>query len=125
MTSPVTARANSNPKQGRKSLDANLTNTELYKSPAQESSGSIINGSEEFDSPLLDYDIEDANFDWDNSAGLLIGSLPEANEEEYDLHGKRKNTEDEEVNVHKRREGDDKLAKKPGRKPMTGEPTTV
>lgn len=112
--------------QGRKSLDANLNNTDLYKSPMQESPSSVMLGSEEFESPLIDYDFDDGIYDWDNSAGLMIGSLPgAANEEENDLHEKRKSIEDDNENTHKRREGEDKTAKKPGRKPMTGEPTTV
>lgn len=119
-------RGSSNSNQGRRSLDANLNITDLYKSPLQESPSSAMLGSEEFESPLIDYDFDDGIYDWDNSAGLMIGSLPGTeNEEENDLHEKRKSIEDDDENSHKRREGGDKTAKKPGRKPMTGEPTTV
>lgn len=125
-TKPDVVRDNNNSNQSRKSLDANLITTDLYKSPMQESPSSAMLGSEEFESPLLDYDFDDGTYDWDNSAGLMIGSLPGApNEEENDLHEKRKSIEDDGENAHKRREGEDKTAKKPGRKPMTGEPTTV
>jgi AP-1-like factor len=44
-----------------------------------------------------------------------------------ELHDKRKNTEDDddEENTPKRRESEEKLSKKPGRKPLTSEPTSV
>lgn len=121
--------ANSNRNQGQ-GRDATRTNTELYKSPLQESPGVGGVGIEGFDeSPLLDFDPDDGSFDfWNNSAEKMFGSLPgAANDEEGDLHDKRKNPEDEEDEEggHKRREGEDKSAKKPGRKPLTGEPTTV
>lgn len=116
----------SNPNQGRKSLDTILNTIDLYGSPMLQSPSSAMLGSEEFESPLIDYDFDDGTYDWDNSAGLMIGSLPgAANEEENDLHEKRKSIEDDDETTHKRREGEDKTAKKPGRKPMTGEPTTV
>jgi AP-1-like transcription factor len=46
---------------------------------------------------------------------------------EYDLHDKRKNSEDgaEAENTPKRRESEEKTTKKPGRKPLTSEPTSV
>ena len=98
----------------------------MFTSPVQETPGSGQLGN--FDeSPFLDYD--DGNYDWDNSGDLLFGDLPGA--ESYgdgEHHDKRKaslDDEDEEEEPSKRREGDDKTAKKPGRKPMTGEPTTV
>lgn len=125
-TKPDVIRGNSNSNQGRKSLDTILNTIDLYGSPMLESPSSAMLGSEEFESPLIDYDFDDVNYDWDNSAGLMIGSLPgAANEEENDLHDKRKSIEDDDEITHKRREGEDKTAKKPGRKPMTGEPTTV
>lgn len=129
-TTPAMGRANSHPNQGRQSLDATRTNAELYNSPLQESPSYGTIGSDGLDeSPLLDFDPDDANFDyWNNNAEKLFGSLPGApNDEEGDLHDKRKNPEDEEDedSGHKRREGEDKSAKKPGRKPLTGEPTTV
>lgn len=130
LTRPATARADGTPKQGRRSLEAAMTGTDLFKSPMQESPKSGAIGSESFeDSPFLDYELEDGSFDWDNTGDLMIGSLPGAtHEEEGDLHDKRKSPEDEEDEEepgHKRREGEDKTAKKPGRKPLTGEPTTV
>lgn len=128
-TKPSVGHANSNPNQGRQSLDTTRPNTELYKSPLQESPGFGGVGSDEFDeSPLLDFELDEGNYDWENSAEKLFGSLPGApNDEEGDLHDKRKSPEDDEdeENGHKRREGEDKSAKRPGRKPLTGEPTTV
>ena len=128
-TKPSVSHANSDPIQQRKSLDATRTNPELYKSPLQESPSFGGVGSDGFDeSPLLDFEVDDENYDWDNSGEKLFGSLPGAqNDEEGDLHDKRKSPEDEEdeESGHKRREGEDKSAKRPGRKPLTGEPTTV
>lgn len=103
------------------------SNSRSYTNPKQLDTG--------FDeSPFLDYEnLDDGNFDWDNSGDQLFGDLP-GNEynEEGELHDKRKasaDEEDEEEGSSKRREGDDKSAKKsgqkPGRKPLTGEPTTV
>ena len=98
----------------------------MFTSPVQETPGSGQLGNLD-ESPFLDYD--DGNFDWDNSGDLLFGDLPGT--ESYgdgEHHDKRKaslDDEDEEEEPSKRREGDDKTAKKPGRKPMTGEPTTV
>lgn len=102
----------------------------MHNSPLQESPSYGAIGSDGFDeSPLLDFDPDDATFEyWNNSTEKLFGSLPGApNDEEGDLHDKRKSPEDDEDedSGHKRREGEDKSAKKPGRKPLTGEPTTV
>lgn len=122
---PDVVQGNSYSGPRRKSLETILNTIDLYESPMLESPSSAMLGSEEFESPLIDYDFDDGNYDWENSAGLMIGSLPgAANEEENDLHEKRKSIEDDE-NTHKRREGEEKTAKKAGRKPMTGEPTTV
>lgn len=77
-------------------------------------------------SPFLDYDIDDGNFDWEANGDQLFGDLPGGEEDEH--HEKRKaslDDEDEEEGSSKRREGDEKSAKKPGRKPLTAEPTTV
>ena len=125
-TKPHVASGCSSSNQGQKSLDANLNRTDLYKSPMQESPSSAMLGSEEIESPLLDYDFDDGIYDWDNSAGLMIDRHPgAANEEEHDLHEKRKSIEDDDENTHKRRAGEDKTARTPSGKPMTGEWTTV
>ena len=84
------------------------------------------------ESPFLDYELDDGNFDWDNSGDQLIGQMPGfPNEENGETHEKRKSPDDdeeeddEEDGGGKRREGGDKTMKKPGRKPLTSEPTTV
>jgi AP-1-like factor len=92
------------------------------------------------DSPFLDYADNDANFDFENfndADGQMIGNLPDdENDDEEDdddndnhdgLHDKRKSPDDKEDNENggKRREGEVKEPKKPGRKPLTSEPTNV
>lgn len=127
-TKPSVDRVSSSPNQGRQSLDAARTNIELHRSPLQESPGlGGISSDGFYESPLLDFELDDGSYDWENSAEKLFGNLPGAsNDEEGDLHDKRKSPEEEEdeESGHKRREGEDKSAKKPGRKPLTGEPTT-
>lgn len=75
------------------------------------------------DSPYLDFDIDgdgDESYDFDGN-GQMIGDIP------GDLHEKRKSFDgnDDDEGGGKRREGEDKSGKKPGRKPLTSEPTTV
>lgn len=119
------------PQQLSTGVMANSTN--MYTSPIQQAPGS--GQLDSFDeSPFLDYEnLEDGNFDWENSGDQLFGDIPgtELNDE-GEHHDKRKasvDEEDEMENSRKRREGDDKTPKKtgqkPGRKPLTGEPTTV
>jgi AP-1-like transcription factor len=87
-------------------------------------SGHLGFGSDE--SPFLDFD-PDVDFDFQGT-DELIGDLPD-----LDDHGpgdKRKSIDESSEdlsNGKKRRESDDKdkSAKKPGRKPLTSEPTTV
>ena len=121
-------RSNGDPKQLQNTNDYMANGPNMFTSPVQETPGSGQLGS--FDeSPFLDYELDDGNFDWDNSGDLLFGDLPGT--ESYgdgEHHDKRKaslDDDEEEEGTSKRREGDDKSAKKPGRKPMTGEPTTV
>jgi AP-1-like factor len=87
------------------------------------------------DSPFLEYADNDGSFDFDynDADGQMIGSLPDEEQPEEDghrsdMHDKRKSPEDEKEdneNGGKRREGEVKEAKKPGRKPLTSEPTNV
>jgi AP-1-like factor len=67
----------------------------------------------------LDFDIEEVNDEPRQDSG----------EAEGDIHDKRKTPEDgkddDENDDPKRHEPDEKVAKKPGRKPLTTEPTTV
>ena len=102
-------------------------------SPVQQAPGSAtLNGFDE--SPFIDYDYDfdgDAGFDYDfgNDANdLMIGKLPGSSSDgDAEAHDKRSHPDDEddEEGGGKRRESDDKLSKKPGRKPLTSEPTSV
>ena len=83
------------------------------------------------DSPYLDFqdgEFDDSNFDFD-AGGRMIGDLPDEEDLEDHLHDKRKSMGDGDDETEdgggKRREGEDKTAKKPGRKPLTSEPTSV
>jgi AP-1-like factor len=99
-------------------------------------SGSLANLDE---SPFIDYD-----YDFDNEAsygeydfsnlpqGQMIGNLPgtssdgdAAANESHDKRGLSDDEENDDEPDGKRREGDDKTSKKPGRKPLTSEPTSV
>ena len=118
----------------QRSQSATFGNFDSYTSPMQQTPASATMSNDFNDSPYLEsYDLDDANFDWDNSGLDMIGSLPNGDytgEEGAEQHEKRKSPEDdpdedEEEGGGKRREGDDKSSKKPGRKPMTSEPTSV
>ena len=126
--------ANSGPQVQQRSQSANFNNMDPYNSPIQQTPGSANMSSGLYDSPYLEnYDLDDGNFDWDNGGFDMIGSLPTGQpngDEGAEQHDKRKSPEDdpdeeEEEGGGKRREGDDKSSKKPGRKPMTSEPTSV
>ena len=102
-------------------------------SPLQQAPGSgPLNGFD--DSPFIDYDYDfdaDAGFDYDfanDPNGLMIGKLPGTSSDgDAETHDKRSHPDDEddEEGGGKRRESDDKTSKKPGRKPLTSEPTSV
>ena len=119
--------ANTGAQRSPKTNGSMATGASVYTSPVQEVPGSATLGS--FDeSPFLDYELEDGNFDWENSGDQLFGDLPGGeNIDDGEHHDKRKASidEDDEEGSSKRREGGEKNAKKPGRKPLTGEPTTV
>jgi len=103
------------------------------ESPLQAPGSGTLNGFE--DSPFIDYDYEfdaDGSFDYDfsnDSQGQMIGKLPGSSSDgDADTHDKRSHPEDDgddEEGGGKRREGDEKSSKKPGRKPLTSEPTSV
>ena len=72
----------------------------------------------------LDFGLDDgAEYDGVQEDDDTITGQPD-NAGEKDIHDKRKHADDAEGDS-KRREGDDKTSKKPGRKPLTSEPTTV
>ncbi|RAH64294.1 putative bZIP transcription factor AP-1/Yap1 [Aspergillus aculeatinus CBS 121060] len=92
----------------------------------QPNSGTLGYGDDE--SPFLDFNPE-LDFDFQGTENL-IGDLPEglslpddheAGEKRKDMDGP---AEENEGAGKKRRESDDKTAKKPGRKPLTSEPTS-
>lgn len=96
--------------------------------------GSGTLGFEE--SPFIDYDYDfdpEGSFDYDfsnESQGQMIGKLPgtSSDGDGAETHDKRSHPDDEgeeEEGGGKRREGDEKTSKKPGRKPLTSEPTSV
>lgn len=102
----------------------------MYDSSRQSApgSGQLEFGSEE--SPYLDFDLDadgDDGFDFDMN-GQMIGDIPDSHNS-GDLHDKRKsidgNDDDDDEGGGKRRESEDKSGKKPGRKPLTSEPTSV
>lgn len=89
------------------------------------------------DSPFLDLFLDGENedsFEFDDQ-GQMFGELPEDGSDDNGtadpghLHDKRKSMgaqdDDDEEGGGKRREGEDKQVKKPGRKPLTSEPTSV
>lgn len=118
----LVAALNSNHPSNRASETPALT----YSSNMESNPGSgHLDLSDE--SPYLDFDPDgdyDESFDFDSNA-RMIGDIPD--DTNGDLHEKRKSLEgrDDEDGGGKRREGEDKTAKKPGRKPLTSEPTTV
>lgn len=83
----------------------------------------------DFTPEMYDFEGED-NFDFDNAdlGGTMIGSLTDDGYDDLDHHEKRKADSDtSEAGDAKRQETQEgeKGAKKPGRKPLTNEPTTV
>ncbi|KAK4166485.1 transcription factor PAP1-domain-containing protein [Cladorrhinum sp. PSN259] len=116
---------------------SNLSPLQFNGSPLQGSDNmGSFQGSPEFD---FDYDIAgaDSSFDFpfsDPSQPKMIGDLP-GNHSDASKSESAENTEspdkrshpdddDDEENPTKRRESEDKVAKKPGRKPLTTEPSS-
>lgn len=88
------------------------------------------NSGSAYESPFVDFN-PDADFDF-HSAEDLIGDLPDGYlfPDEYEPGDKRKGIEEKSENSQeesgkKRRESDERVSRKPGRKPLTSEPTTV
>ncbi|XP_014554126.1 hypothetical protein COCVIDRAFT_105819 [Bipolaris victoriae FI3] len=97
-----------------------------FTSPQQSTGGTGFSNVGIEESPFIDYLDGDNGFDFENADGDMIGALP--GDTPGDSSEKRKSPGDEEAEDDegggKRREGEDKQAKKPGRKPLTSEPTT-
>lgn len=130
--SPAT---NGNNAQGTTSASngVSLSPSSFKNSPMQTNGSS--NGYQE--SPYLDnydYDFGDSSFDFSLVGGdqaQMIGDVPSTDKSESpdaDIHDKRSHPDDddgESGNDSKRRESPEKIPKKPGRKPLTSEPTSV
>ncbi|APA15629.1 hypothetical protein sscle_15g103990 [Sclerotinia sclerotiorum 1980 UF-70] len=110
---------------------SNTSTSTFNESPIQAPGSGTLSTFDE--SPFIDYDYEfegddSFNFDFGNdSQGQMIGNLPGSSSDgDADNHEKRSHPDDddEEEGGGKRREGDDKSSKKPGRKPLTSEPTS-
>ena len=108
-------------------------NPNFFTSPQQSTptTTGFHNGSID-GSPFVDYIDGDTGFEFDGENGdLMIGSLPGDSPKRKasdDGTEKRKSPGDDAEDPDgggKRREPEDKQAKKPGRKPLTSEPTTV
>jgi AP-1-like factor len=125
-TSSNTVNTNPKPKESFSMAPASLH----MESPVQAPGSGTMSG---FESPFIDYDYEfdaDGSFDYDfanDSQGQMIGKLPGTSSDgDADItvgHEKRSHEEgeDDEEGGGKRKE----TGKKPGRKPLTSEPTSV
>ncbi|KAH8157489.1 hypothetical protein CIB48_g10755 [Xylaria polymorpha] len=143
----------SNQQNGAKTDQGSLTPESLNTSPAQDQKALTFNESNApSDSPFLDYDYDvgpDSSFDFDfgnegqlDTQGRMIGDLPgsspdssdgakdnsKASSPDNESSDKRSHPDDDEdeegENGAKRRESEGKVAKKPGRKPLTNEPSS-
>ncbi|KAM3551090.1 hypothetical protein ARSEF4850_008040 [Beauveria asiatica] len=121
----VSASATQNP--------VSLSPSSFKNSPGN--SSAIAGGYQ--DSPFLDnydYDFADSSFDFsfaDNDQAAMISDMPSTSDKsdtpDDDIHEKRSYPDDDEEaleNDAKRREAGEKVPKKPGRKPLTSEPTS-
>ena len=99
-----------------------------FTSPQQSTPATTFNNAGVDESPFADYLDGEGGFDFDgaDNGDLMIGDLP--GDSPGETSEKRKSPGDADDDIEgggKRREGEDKQAKKPGRKPLTSEPTTV
>lgn len=129
MINPSTNHPTKNPTKTPARLDSTSADAPAFQPSIHNSPGFGKSTSGNLDANAsLDYDLDETNIDWDPNGESLFADLPDTLiEDDGDLHDKRKTLEDQrdgDGNGNKRREGEDKAAKKPGRKPLT-EPTTV
>lgn len=104
-----------------------MSGSAVFQSPAN------MDGFNPDFTPDLDYLDGDGSFDFDNAdlGGEMIGGLPGLDADGTpEQHDKRKNSDEdgspEEGDAKRQEIGDgEKGSKKPGRKPLTNEPTTV
>ncbi|KAF2737038.1 AP-1-like protein [Polyplosphaeria fusca] len=110
----------------------NNTDPTFFTSPQQGTPANAFSGGSVEESPFVDYLDGDNSFDFDgaDNEDLMIGALPgdsPGGKSSEDATEKRKSPGDDAEDPDgggKRREPEDKQAKKPGRKPLTSEPTT-
>jgi AP-1-like factor len=128
-TESDSSTSNNSPSQPQ-SANFDPSSSNYFESPVQEAPGSghLEFGSDE--SPFLEFD-PDADFEF-SGGDQLIGDIPDfpSHGEEHESGEKRKSLDGKEEQTEtgkKRRESEDKdrTAKKPGRKPLTSEPTSV
>lgn len=134
----VAALTSNKPAATRSTMPSGNAGAKTADTPAGASAPSMP-GSGRLDlsdeSPFLDYPLDgegDESYNYDED-GQMFGDLPDddgtdnlADAYEH-LHDKRKSIDggdEDDTGGGKRREGEDKTAKKPGRKPLTSEPTT-
>jgi AP-1-like factor len=104
-----------------------MSGSAVFQSPAN------MDGFNPDFTPDLDYLDGDGSFDFDNAdlGGEMIGGLPGLDADGHpEQHDKRKNSDEdgspEEGDAKRQEVGEgEKGSKKPGRKPLTNEPTTV
>lgn len=131
------AALNSNRQQGNAASHSALTQSPMSLGG---SPGQGLGATSSFqNSPELDYDYDfgaDSSFDFSMNDGTqpkMIGDLPRApaaprsDSADTESPDKRSHPDDDDdednVGANKRRESEDKVAKKPGRKPLTTEPS--
>jgi AP-1-like transcription factor len=106
------------------------SNTNDYFSQSAQNTLTADQLLEADDSPHLGFDLDadgDDHFDFESN-GQMIDDFPGDTTDLNDLHEKRKSLDDgdnDDEGGGKRREGEGGSNKKPGRKPLTAEPTTV
>ncbi|GCB20734.1 AP-1-like transcription factor CAP1 [Aspergillus awamori] len=129
---PAKQQNNSHPPASKSDPESTPGTTGSYNmspafDPSNPHSGGLGYGDDE--SPFLDFNPE-LDFDFQGSENL-IGDIPDSlpQSEEPEPGEKRKDidgdADENEASGKKRRESDEKAAKKPGRKPLTSEPTSV
>ncbi|KAL7658018.1 DNA-binding transcription factor yap1 [Aspergillus niger] len=128
---PAKQQNNSHPPASKSDPESTPGTTGSYNmspafDPSNPHSGGLGYGDDE--SPFLDFNPE-LDFDFQGSENL-IGDIPDSlpQSEEPEPGEKRKDidgdADENEASGKKRRESDEKAAKKPGRKPLTSEPTS-
>ncbi|KAI2607992.1 PAP1-domain-containing protein [Hypoxylon sp. NC1633] len=145
LTSNQSGGNGSNGTNGSNGNSLSMSPDSLTKSPAQSQNGgnnfdtpNETNGVQE--SPFLDYDYDlgpDTSFDFDftqDGQAKMIGDLPGSSPtkddspetESPDKRGHPDDDEDDDIDEGggKRRESEGKVPKKPGRKPLTNEPSS-